>query len=131
MKGAVRKGLGTRFSVRRKSRLRQMSNRGIPTVDLVVLTSHSGPMHSEVEQGLRTQQDVVLRIHRVVGSAQPEDPCRYETIVRARNEGKCRGNAPWLMFVDDDVILGPQCISALVYELRRRPIFGGLGADYL
>src|SRR4051794_30688065 len=108
-----------------------MSNFGIPTVDLILLTSNSGPVHPEVEQGLHSQQSVILRIHRVVGSARPEDPCRFETIVRARNEGKCRGNAPWLMFVDDDVVLGPECISVLVNELRRRPVFGALGADYL
>lgn len=35
------------------------------------------------------------------------------------------------MFLDDDVVMTPGCISSLVTELRQRPAYGALGADYL
>src|SRR5262245_16820848 len=35
------------------------------------------------------------------------------------------------MFLDDDVVLDPQCISTLAYELTRRPAYAALAADYL
>jgi hypothetical protein len=35
------------------------------------------------------------------------------------------------MFLDDDVALEPNCVSTLIRELRRRPAYGALGADYL
>jgi hypothetical protein len=103
----------------------------IPEVDLILLTRGDGPLHREVESGLQNQRGVQLVVHRIVGQAQPNDSCRYETIARARNEGKLRGSAPWLMFVDDDVVLEPDCISSLIQELDRRPVFAALAADYL
>ena len=103
----------------------------VPKVDVVVLTRNAGPLHPEVERGLRIQRSVQIVVHRVVGQAQPKDLCRFETIARMRNEGKLCGNTPWLMFVDDDVVLEPQCIGTLVDELGRRPVFAALAADYL
>ena len=35
------------------------------------------------------------------------------------------------MVLDDDVVLGDNCVATLVEQLRRRSIFGVLGADYL
>ena len=102
-----------------------------PNVDLVILTRHLGPLHPEVERGFRNQGAVHLVVHRVAGSSRSDDRCRWDAIARARNEGKLRGTAPWLMFLDDDVVLAPQCISTLVDELGRRPAFAALAADYL
>jgi glycosyltransferase involved in cell wall biosynthesis len=103
----------------------------IPQVDLAMLTRHGGPLHPEVERGFREQRAVNLVVHRIVGSARSQDRCRWDAITRARNEGKLRGSAPWLMFLDDDVVLDPQCISTLVNELARRPAYAALAADYL
>ena len=94
----------------------------IPNVDLVVLTRTTGPLPREVEQGIQIQHEVQIVLHRVVGQARQTDRCRWETIARARNEGKRRGTAPWVMFLDDDVVLGPECIATLVHELCWRPI---------
>ena len=102
-----------------------------PKVDVVVLTRHAGPLHPEVERGLLAQVGVQVILHRVVGSAESEDRCRWDAIARGRNEGKLRGNARWLMFLDDDVVLEPRCVAALVSELIRRPLYGALAADYL
>ena len=107
-----------------------MPDPGIPTIDLVLLTCRPGPLQPEVEHGLHAQQEVQLQFHRVVGSTRPNDSCRYETIARARNEGKLCGSA-WLIFVDDDVVLEPRCTATLAAELSRRPVFAALGADYL
>jgi hypothetical protein len=103
----------------------------IPKVDLILLSRSAGPLNPAVEQGLRNQRGIQLVVHRVVGQPQSSDRCRYETIARARNEGKSCGREPWLLFVDDDVVLESQCISTLVNELRRRPMFAALAADYL
>ena len=103
----------------------------IPTVDLVVLTRHAGPLPSEVETGIRGQQGIEIVLHRVVGVERPGDHCRWDAIARARNEGKSLGSSSWLMFLDDDVVLEPSCVSTLVGELSRRPAYGALAADYL
>jgi glycosyltransferase involved in cell wall biosynthesis len=103
----------------------------IPRVDLVVLTRHAEPLHPEVERGIREQHAVDLVVHCIVGAARANDHCRWDAIARARNEGKLRGSAPWLMFLDDDVVLDPQCILTLVEELDRRPAYAALAADYL
>jgi hypothetical protein len=108
-----------------------MTNPVAPTVDLVVLSRDGGSLHPEVEAGLLNQPGVQPVLHRVIGQAQPDDSCRYETIARGRNEGKLRGVAPWIMFVDDDVVLEPGCVRALIDELIRRPAFAALAADYL
>jgi glycosyltransferase involved in cell wall biosynthesis len=100
-------------------------------VDLVILTRNAGPLHSEVENGVRSQQAVQLVVHRVTGAIYLEDRNRWGSIARARNEGKARGASRWLMFLDDDVVLGPQCIATLVDELARRPVYAALAADYL
>ena len=80
----------------------------IPEVDLVVLTRTSELLHRDVERGISSQHDVQIMLHRVVGRARSYDRCRWETISRARNEGKQCGAAPWLMFLDDDVVLAPR-----------------------
>ena len=102
----------------------------IPTVDLVVLTRTSGSLPREVERGIRSEHGVQIVLHRVVGRAQSEVRCRWETIAEARNEGKRCGTTPWLMFLDDDVVLAPGCVSTLVRELSQRPMYGALAADY-
>jgi hypothetical protein len=108
-----------------------MLNIGKPQIDIILLSRHDDALHPEVEDGLRSQCGVDLVLHRIVGKPLPSDEGRYETIARARNEGRLCGAAPWLMFVDDDVVLDPQCIATLVNELSRRPAFGALAADYL
>ncbi len=102
-----------------------------PLVDLVVLTRRGGPLVPEVERGIGAQEGVRILVHRVVGEAKPDDRRRWDAIARARNVGKALGTAPWLMFLDDDVVLDPQCVATLVEELRERPVYGAWAADYL
>jgi Glycosyl transferase family 2 len=102
-----------------------------PIVDLVILTRDVGPLDLEVERGFCGQRDVGLIVHRVIGCTDPRDRCRWDAIARARNEGRLRGTTPWLMFLDDDVVLEPQCIATLVVELNRRPAYAALAAEYL
>jgi hypothetical protein len=106
-------------------------NPAIPKVDLIVLTRHGTALHPDVERGLHNQRGIQAIMHRVVGQPELTDCCRYETIARARNEGKQCGNAPWVMYVDDDVVLDSQCVRTLVDEIGRRPAFAALAADYL
>ncbi len=59
------------------------------------------------------------------------DVHRVATIARARNEGIARTCGEWLMFVDDDVTLAPDCIARLHHGLVSRPQYAALAADYL
>jgi glycosyltransferase involved in cell wall biosynthesis len=108
-----------------------MPSASLPQVDVVVLTRHQDQLQPTVVRALDSQRDVQLVVHRIVGQALPADRGRYETIARARNEGLRCGSSPWLMFVDDDVVLQPDCVASLISELQRRPAFGALAADYL
>jgi hypothetical protein len=100
-------------------------------VDVVILSRGDGPLAEEVEKGLASQTSVRLHVHRVRGDVRPDDPCRWESIVRGRNLGKRLGSSPWIMFVDDDVVLAEDCVRRLVDQLRRNPIYAALAADYL
>ena len=95
-------------------------------VDLILLSRDLSPPRNDVWRGIELQDGVDLRIHRLEGTPRSEDPNRYETIARARNRAKTLGSSPWVMFLDDDVVLGPGCVArlveALVAEKRlRRP----------
>lgn len=102
-----------------------------PNVDIVVLSRTDGPLHPEVERGIQLQRGVTVTVHRVTGKVLPGDSCRWDAIARGRNKGMARGHAPWLMFLDDDVVLARDCVATLVVELSRRPVYGALAADYL
>jgi hypothetical protein len=101
-----------------------------PEVDVVILTRTNEPLGPAVAQGLQDQRGVRPVVHRVVGSAAAGDRCRGDAIVRGRNAGKSLGRSPWLMFLDDDVVLAPDCIATLLAELNRRPQHAALAADY-
>jgi hypothetical protein len=99
-------------------------------VDLVLFSRDPGPPRDDVWQGVESQTGVGLHVHRVFGVPRPGDPNRWETIARARNEGKSRGSSPWVLFLDDDVVLAPDCAARLLDGLRRRTAFAALAADY-
>ena len=101
-----------------------------PEVDLIVLSRNGDPWAPEVWQGIASQVGVRLRIHRVIGRPEPSDRHRRETIARARNRGKRLGSCGWLMFLDDDVALGPRTVAELIEGLKSRPAYGALAADY-
>jgi Glycosyl transferase family 2 len=98
-------------------------------VDLLFLSRDLSPPRDDVRRGIEAQEGVRLRVHRVVGTPRPEDPNRWETIARARNGGKRLGTSPWVMCLDDDVVLAPGCIAGLLEALRARPGFAALAAD--
>ncbi len=101
------------------------------TVDLAVLTRDELPLSQSVSAALREQRGVKLRIHRIIGKPQAGDANRVATIVRARNEAVRRARSPWLMFLDDDVALAPDCVARLHHALASRPEYGAFAADYL
>jgi hypothetical protein len=98
-------------------------------VDLILLSRDLSPPRPDVWRGVGIQDGVRLRVHRVAGTPRPGDSNRWETIARARNGARGLGTAPWVMYLDDDVVLGPGCLAHLVEGLRRRPGFAALGAD--
>jgi hypothetical protein len=102
-----------------------------PAVDVIVLSRDAGPLRSELQAALRSQQGVRLIVHRVVGAAATTDVNRWQTIARARNSGKTAGSSPWVMFLDDDVVPDAYCVRRLLDGLQARPAYGALAADYL
>ncbi len=100
-------------------------------IDIVVLSREARPLRRPVAEALHRQRSVELIVHRVVGGPRASDSCRWETIARARNEGKTKGRSPWLMFLDDDVVLHYRCVRTLLRSLCARPAYGGTAADYL
>lgn len=103
----------------------------LPVIDLAILTRTHADLNPWVEAAIQAQRNVRLRIHRIVGSPHQSDRNRVETIVRARNQAVQRAQGKWLMFLDDDVVLGQDCIARLHYALTCRPNFGAFAADYL
>jgi hypothetical protein len=98
-------------------------------VDVIVLTRDDSPLRQDVWRGIEWQEQVELKIHRVIGAPRPDDRCRLDTIARARNEGRKLSSSHWVMYLDDDVVLAPDCVARLVQALRGRPGFAALGAD--
>ena len=101
------------------------------SVDVVVLSRDLGPLDPRVERGIASQQNVAVRLHRVLGTPRAQDGCRWASIVNARNRGKRLGTSPWLMFLDDDIVISPSTVSTLLEELKQQPIFGAMAADAL
>lgn len=103
----------------------------LPEVDVLVLTRDGSSPREEVRRALATQQGVLTRLHVVPGTPLPDDPNRWATIARARNAARTLGQARFVLFLDDDVVLEPDCLSALVTGLSRNPDHAALAADYL
>ncbi|HWE40650.1 MAG TPA: glycosyltransferase [Isosphaeraceae bacterium] len=100
-------------------------------VDVILIRRDDSPPPAAVARALAAQRGVRPRLHRVVGAPRPDEPNRWATIARARNAGRRLGSSPWAFFLDDDVVLEPDCLATLVDGLRRRPEFAALAADYL
>jgi glycosyltransferase involved in cell wall biosynthesis len=102
----------------------------LPEIDLIVLSRDDAPLDPDVERGIAAQAGVRVTLHRVFGRPRAEDVNRWETIARARNEGKQRGTSSWVFFLDDDVALPPGCIEKLLRALQNRSWLGAVAADY-
>ena len=98
-------------------------------IDLLFLSRDLSPPRPDVWKAIQAQEEVALRVIRITGPARPDDRCRFQTIARARNDGKRRGSTPFVMLLDDDVVLGPRCVARLLEGLTRRPEFAALAAD--
>ena len=100
-------------------------------VDVILTTRDESPLPDPLVDAIEAQAGARLSIHRVIGAPRPTDPNAWETIARARNVGKTLGQSPWLMFLDDDVLLEPHCILRLANALATRPGQAALAANYL
>ncbi len=100
------------------------------SIDVVLLHRPNDVPKREVVDAIQSQRGVEVRLYTHVGQPKPADFNRWYTIARARNEMKRYGTTPWLMFVDDDVMLDQDCIFKLLLQLRRNPQLGAVGVDY-
>lgn len=99
-------------------------------IDVLMLTRPGRAPRQEVMQALRQQIGVRGRLFVHVGSPLPTDINRWATIARARNAAKQNGSAQFVMFVDDDVVLQPNCMARLTQELIDDQSLGAIAADY-
>lgn len=99
-------------------------------VDVVLLHRPGDVPKQVVIDAMHRQLGVRVRLYTHVGQSKPCDFNRWFTIARARNEMKQYGDAPWVMFVDDDVVLDDDCIYKLLNQIRLNPRLGVVGADY-
>jgi len=99
-------------------------------VDVIVLSRPSILPAAVVVDAIERQSDVTIDLHFHTGWPQQADRNRWQSIARARNEMKQLGNAPWVMFVDDDVVLQSDCIATLLRTLQQSPSLGAIAADY-
>jgi hypothetical protein len=102
----------------------------IPHVDVVVLYRTHRPPSQCVLEAIKSQTGVRVHLHLQEGDKNSGDANRWVTIARARNRGKRYCNASWVMFVDDDVLLGPNCVANLLSEIERCPNLGAIAANY-
>ncbi|QDS94416.1 hypothetical protein FF011L_31950 [Roseimaritima multifibrata] len=100
------------------------------TVDLYMLTRPGVAIPEDVARHLNAQRGVSIHLHNGIGDPRPEDRSRWDTIARGRNDLKIRGTADWAMFVDDDVVLGAECVRTLLHELQHSSQLGAIAADY-
>ncbi len=108
-----------------------MVTSSVPTIDLAILTRDERPLSPTIASAIEGQRGIQLRVHRVIGQPRADEPNRVATIARARNDAITRARSPWLMFLDDDVSLAPQCVARLHHALASRPEYAALAADYL
>lgn len=101
-----------------------------PRIDVVVLHRHQSRIHRDVLSAIGLQAGVEISLHLHCGIPHPSDFNRWFTIARAREEAKRYGNSAWVMFVDDDVVLGENCIATLIEDLRGNPQLAATAADY-
>ncbi|QEH39281.1 hypothetical protein OJF2_78960 (plasmid) [Aquisphaera giovannonii] len=98
-------------------------------VDILLLSRDDGPLRPDVLAGIEAQRGVRVHLHRLIGDRRPDDPHRFATIARARNTGRAVGSSPYVLLLDDDVVLGLRCAATLAEGLGRRPVFAALAAD--
>jgi hypothetical protein len=101
-----------------------------PQVDLLLLSRPHTAVSREVIASLHGQLGVDVTLHHGIGWPERNDANRWFTIARARNELRLLGKNPWVMFVDDDVVLDPHAVRTLVAELEVSKSLGAIAADY-
>lgn len=116
--------------MRDATKVMETSGTEVPEVDVVVLHRPGQPPPKAVIEAIERQTGVKVHLHMHVGAPQAGDLNRWYTIARARNAMRLKGVQPWVMFVDDDVVLAPNCISALYKALLLQPTWGAVAADY-
>jgi hypothetical protein len=99
-------------------------------VDILTVLGPGRKIHKDVLGALEDQGNVSLK-HYVVKGTHPKPRERRATaIARARNLAKSTGDAYYVMFLDDDVVLPPKAIEKLVYTLFFNPQYAAIGIDY-
>jgi hypothetical protein len=99
-------------------------------VDVLTVLGPGRAIHERVLSALKNQGDVILKHHVVDGGPPLPGEGRIDAIARARNRAKRFGDAPYVMFLDDDVVLPARAIEELVYTLFFNPQYAAIGIDY-
>ncbi len=98
-------------------------------VDVLTVLAPGESLWPEALAALDRQGFVEFRHFFTEGRRRPGER-RVETIARARNAAKEHGNAPYVLFLDRDVVLPERGIERLAFALALHPDYGALGIDY-
>ena len=98
-------------------------------VDVLTLLAPGERMWPGALAALEDQGFVRVRHFFTEGRRRPGED-RIQTIARARNEAKTQGAAPYVLFLDRDVVLPPRGIERLAFGLALHWEYGALGINY-
>jgi hypothetical protein len=99
------------------------------TVDVLTLLAPGESVPDPAVRALARQGAMRLVAHQVVGRGAPGED-RVQTIARARNAARALGDAPYVLFLDRDVVLPDAGIEHLLIGLFANPQYAALGINY-
>jgi hypothetical protein len=99
-------------------------------VDVLTVLGPDRTICEPVLSALKNQGDVELKHYVIHGTPLLPWEDRIYAIARARNHAKKEGDAHYVMFLDDDVVLPSLGIEKLVYALLFSPHHAAVGIDY-
>ena len=99
-------------------------------VDVLTVLGPGRKILEPVLSALDNQGKVKIQHHIIEGSGPLPGEGRIEAIARARNQAKFMGNAHYVVFLDDDVVLPPFGLEQLAYALFFNHRYAAIGIDY-
>jgi len=99
-------------------------------VDILTVLGVGRKIQEPVLEALKIQGEVQLKHYIVEDTFHQPNEDRIQAIAQVRNRAKKMGNAHYVMFLDDDVVLPPKGIEKLVYAIFFNPHYAAIGIDY-
>ena len=99
-------------------------------MDVLTVLGPGREILEPVLAALENQGGIELKHYVIDGPPRLPGESRVSAIARARNQAKWHGDAHYVMFLDDDIVLPERGIEKLVYALVFNPRYAAVGIDY-